>query len=325
MSQNPSTLTPAAKYDQKMARWRTVVDAVKHRPWVLKLVDPLSRGRGRWRVFDRFDKPADAPHRPDFSNWSNETFAACWIGHATVLLRVGGVTILTDPVFATRVGLGWGFGTLGPARFIKPAVPISSLPPIDLILLSHAHFDHLDRPSLHRLPKRSTVICADRISDLVNDLGFERVHELKLNESMQHAGLKITAIPTRHWGARMVLDGSRGYCAYLIETPTRRVLFGGDSAFQEFWKPIGESGGTDLTIVGIGAYDPWIGGHANPEQAWQMAMDSGARRVLPMHHLTFKLSNEPMDDPLKRLLIAAGDRASDVVGRAIGEVWRGDA
>lgn len=352
----------ARKYDRKMARWRHVVDWAKERPWAMRLVGgPLSRGTGRFRFVDRFtDHATPAPVTPDFSHWGDATLAACWIGHATTLLRVGGLTLLTDPVFSSRVGLGWGFGTLGPARFVKPAVRLRDLPPVDVVLLSHAHFDHLDRPTLSRLPKASTVICADGTGDLANDLGFRRVYELKLGESMTLPSsvgqaflpvhnppakptpspsdgfadggqdrqeclsykIRITAVPVRHWGARTILDGNRGYCAYLIEASDgRRVLYGGDSAHQEYWKPIGEQGGVDLAIVGIGAYDPWIGGHANPEQAWQMAADAGARKVLPMHHRTFKLSNEPMTDPLDRLLAAAGDRAGDVVCRRIGEQW----
>lgn len=320
----PGEEREARKYDQKMARWRHVVDWAKERPWMMKLVGgPLSRGKGRLRFVDRLtDHATAAPVTPDFSTWNEATLAACWIGHATTLLRVGGLTLLTDPVFSSRVGLGWGFGTLGPARFVKPAVAMGDLPPIDVVLLSHAHFDHLDRPTLARLPKTSTVICADGTGDLANDLGFHRVHELALGDAMSIGSLKLTAVPVRHWGARTILDGNRGYCAYLIEASDgRRVLYGGDSAHQEYWQPIGAAGGVDLAIVGIGAYDPWIGGHANPEQAWQMANDAGARKMLPMHHRTFKLSNEPMTDPLDRLLAAAGDRAGDVVCRRIGEQW----
>lgn len=331
MSLFPETSAAARRYDRKMARWRHAVDWAKHRPWAIKLIQPLSRGRGRFRFVDALTSRASpAPARPDLSAWEADALAATWLGHATVLLRIDSLTVLTDPVFSTRVGLGWGFGTLGPARFVKPALTIDELPQIDLVLLSHAHFDHLDRPTLSRIARRHTrVICAQGTRDLVDDLGFQDVSELELGESCDLASLasetadvRITALPVRHWGARVVLDDFRGYCAYLIETPQFRVLFGGDSAYQNEWRRVGRSGGVDLAIVGIGAYDPWIGGHANPEQAWAMAMDAGARRVLPMHHSTFKLSVEPMEDPLRRFLVAAGARAGDVVSRRIGETWR---
>lgn len=314
----------ARRYDRKMARWRNVVDWAKHRPWALKMIEPLSRGRGRFRFVDRFTSdPSPAGVRPDLSRWESESLAASWLGHATILLRIGGKTVLTDPVFSRRVGLGWGFGTLGPARFVEPALRIDELPPIDLVVSSHAHFDHLDRPSLSRLARRRTgVVCAPGTSDLFSDLAFGNVIKVEPGESVDVDGIKITGWPVRHWGARIVLDEFRGYCAFSLESGDARVLYGADSAYQERWAPLGASGGVDLAIVGIGAYDPWIGGHANPEQAWAMAMQAGARKVLPMHHSTFKLSQEPMDEPLHRLLIAAGDRADDVVCRQIGELWR---
>jgi L-ascorbate metabolism protein UlaG (beta-lactamase superfamily) len=318
----------ARAYDKKVARWRALVDWAKHRPWALKLISPMSRGKGWFRFVDRWiDRPL-VPPMPDFTDWESHSLAACWIGHATMLLRIGGMTVLTDPVFSSRVGLGWGFGTFGPARLTAPACRIRDLPRIDLILLSHAHFDHLDRPTLARLPKSSTVVCAKRTRDLVDDLGFARVVELEMATSVDVGvtqSVAVTAIPQRHWGARIVLDHFRSYCGFLVEAPSgESVLFGGDTAYQEYWKPVGDAGGVDLAIVGIGAYDPWIEGHADPEQAWQMAMHAGARKVVPMHHSSFKLSREPMHEPLARFLLAAGHRVGDVVCRTMGEIWSED-
>lgn len=320
-----------AQYDRKMARWRAIVDWAKHRPWVLRAISPMTRGRGRWRFVDRWLDRARPVKTPDLTRWNEHALAACWLGHATMLLRVGEQTILIDPVFSTRVGLGWGFGTFGPARVTKPACAIGSLPPVDVILISHAHFDHLDLPTLSRLPRSSTIVCARGLKDLLGDLGFARLVEIDVDESidlsMTSGRIRITGIEQRHWGARAVIDSNRSYCGFLIESfgATRerssRVLYGGDTAYQDHWTSIGESGGVDLAIVGIGAYNPWIDGHANPEQAWQMAMHAGARKVLPMHHSTFKLSQEPMEEPLARFLNAAGDRAADVVCRSIGDCW----
>lgn len=323
----------ARAYDKKVARWRALVDWAKHRPWALKLISPMSRGRGRLRFVDRLLDRSLVPTKPDFTKWESHELAACWIGHATMLLRVGGMTILTDPVFSPRVGLGWGFGTFGPARLVAPACKVHELPKIDLILLSHAHFDHLDRPTLSKMPKTSRVICAKGTRDLVDDLGFAEVMELDVGQTsvvrssapVDESGLRVTAIPQRHWGARIVLDNFRSYCGFLIESAEgRSILFGGDTAYQNYWMPVGESGGVDLAIVGIGAYEPWIEGHANPEQAWQMALHAGARKVAPMHHSTFKLSREPMQEPLARLLLAAGRRVGDVVCRSMGEIWSAD-
>ena len=115
-----------------------------------------------------------------------------WIGHATVLLRVGDLTILTDPVLSNRVGVGLGLITGGPHRLIAPALSVRELPPIDLILVSHAHFDHLDRPTLCRLPKETPVITAHHTLDLIRDLGFRRIAELQWGESIEVSGVNIT-------------------------------------------------------------------------------------------------------------------------------------
>ena len=247
-----------------------------------------------------------------------------WIGHATILLRLAGMTILTDPVFSSRVGIGLGLITAGPRRLVAPALALEELPPIDLLLISHAHFDHLDRPTLSRLPKGTAVITAHHTSDLISDLGFASVTELRWGESKTIGGLKITAQEVVHWGARTFYDQHRGFNAYLLESGNRRVLYGGDSAFHEGFKSIGEIGAVDLAAIGIGAYNPYIRAHANPEQAWAMGEMARAQHVLPMHHSTFRLSHEPDREPLERLLTAAGSGVDRVAIREIGGMWVGE-
>jgi L-ascorbate metabolism protein UlaG (beta-lactamase superfamily) len=287
----------------------------------------LGRSRGRLRPIDGWRSSAKPNHRPDLSDWERHELAAAWVGHATVLLRVGGVTVLTDPAFSSRVGPGLGPITLGPRRLLAPAVTLSDLPAIDVILLSHAHFDHLDRPTLARLPKRSTVVTSEHNADLVRDLGFADVRELRWSESLQIGRLTVRAQRVAHWGARTVYDRHRGYAGFVLDaqantsTPdvrARRVLYGADSAFGRHFQSVGP---VDLAVIGIGAYDPWIESHANPEQAWQMCLDAQARRVLAMHHSTFELSREPADEPLRRFLAAAGERASDIVIQHVGQQW----
>jgi L-ascorbate metabolism protein UlaG (beta-lactamase superfamily) len=235
-----------------------------------------------------------------------------------VLLRLGGLNILTDPVFSNRVGLGMGLFTIGPLRKIAPALKISELPPIDLVLISHAHFDHLDRPTLARLPRRSQIITAPGTRDLLDDLGFKQVRELAWGESIQIGTVTVRAQEVRHWGARVFYDSHRGFNAYVLETSARRVLYGGDTAYQEFFRKIGT---VDLGIFSISAYDPYIQAHATPEQVWEMANHLPANFILPMHHGTFRLSHEPMDEPIRRLLAAAGSEADRIVVREIGGMW----
>src|SRR5262245_2517749 len=138
--------------------WREITDWAKRKHYMLRLADALGRGRGRLRLFDDVNPPARASLVPDLHDWHKRDLAATWIGHATVLLRIGGMNILTDPVMSSRVGVGMGLMTMGPRRLVAPALAIRQLPRLDLILISHAHFDHLDRPTLSRLPKNIPVI-----------------------------------------------------------------------------------------------------------------------------------------------------------------------
>jgi L-ascorbate metabolism protein UlaG (beta-lactamase superfamily) len=304
--------------------WRTITDRAKRNPHVLRMADLLGRGRGRTRWLDHLNPPPPSPLRPDLTRWHDRTLAAAWLGHATTLLRVGDLTILTDPVLGSRVGIGLGLITGGPRRHVSPALSIRQLPPIDLLLLSHAHYDHLDRPTLSRLPKGTAVVTAHGTADLVRDLGFRSVTELRWGERTTLRGVTLTAQKVRHWGARTFFDDHRGYNAYLIEGAGRRVLYGGDTAYQDYFKEIRGGGGVDLAVLGIGGYDPYLASHATPEQAWEMAGHLGADHLLPMHHSTFRLSHEPTAEPLERLLTAAGRETDRITMTQVGGLWTPD-
>ena len=299
--------------------WRRIADWAKHKPLALRMADRLGRSRGRLAVFDHLQPPPPAPHAIDLAGWNDHALAAAWIGHATVLLRIGGLTVLTDPVFSTRIGVGLGLVTAGPRRLQRPAMSLASLPPIDLILISHAHFDHLDRPTLARLPRRVPVITAVHTKDLLTDLGFANVRELAWDNTIDIGPVSVRALPTEHWGARTFHDLHRTYNAYLLQEDRRHhVLFGGDTAFTHAFDGRGP---IDLAILGIGAYDPYVAAHCTPEQAWAIAQHIPARHLLPMHHSTFRLSHEPTTEPLSRLLAAAGEEADKIVVREVGQMW----
>ena len=298
--------------------WRAFANWAKHSPITLRTADFLGRGRGRLRVLDQLHPPRPCPNVPDLTGWENHDLAACWIGHATILLRIGGMTVLTDPVLYNRIGLGLGLITGGPRRLVAPALTVRQLPKLDLILISHAHFDHLDRPTLTRLNKNVPVITAHRTHDLIRDLGFRTITELQWGEQVEIGPLKITAHEVAHWGARTFYDMHRGFNAYLIESAKHKVLYGGDTAYHEGFKDLPR---TDLAILGIGAYDPYIAAHATPEQAWAMADHAKAERILAMHHGTFKLSFEPMTEPLERLMSAAGNCLDRLVATQVGRIW----
>jgi L-ascorbate metabolism protein UlaG (beta-lactamase superfamily) len=298
--------------------WRKITDVLKRKELALRMAAALGRGRGGMRWLDQLNPPAPAELTPDLRGWENRELSAVWIGHATVLLRIGGMTVLTDPVLVNRIGLGLWLTTLGPRRHIAPAMSVGRLPKIDLILISHAHFDHLDRQTLAALDKKTPVVTAGNTRDLVWDLGFRTVKELRWGERFRTNGLAITAREVRHWGARTFIDNYRGYNGYILESGRRRVLYGGDTAYQELFKDIGP---VNLAVLGIGAYDPYIHAHATPEQAWEMANHVRADFVLPMHHSTFRLSHEPMHEPLQRILSAAGPDEQRIVARKVGAAW----
>ncbi|MBV9223634.1 MAG: MBL fold metallo-hydrolase [Acidobacteriaceae bacterium] len=276
------------------------------------LVREISRDYGRESQL--------APRHPHPKAWPDTGFHAAWLGHTTVLLKVDGFTILTDPVFSTRIGLNLGPVTLGIKRLIEVAAPLSDLPPIDLILLSHAHMDHFDLPSLRSLENRRTqIITADRTSDLLRTRRYGKVHELRWGKSIHLERATVSAFEVAHWGARVRSDVYRGYNGYLIETGRRRIIFGGDTAYTNSFKKLKTSKPVDLAIMPIGAYDPWIHVHCNPEQAWAMANDAGAEYLLPVHHQTFKLSRESRFEPIERVLTAAGSAPERICLREIGE------
>lgn len=259
-------------------------------------------------------------HVPPVRHWPDQGLHAAWLGHSTVLLKIDGFTILTDPVLSRRIGIRFGPFTFGIKRLTAPALRFRQLPPIDLILLSHAHMDHFDIPTLRNLESRRTaVVTAHRTGDLLRPGKYASVQELRWEERIRVGPASIRAFEVNHWGARLRTDVWRGYNGYLVEVGRYRVLFAGDTAETQAFARLRERRDIDLAIMPIGAYDPWIHYHCTPEQAWRMGNQAGAERVLPVHHQTFRLSREPVGEPIERLLDAAGPHVDRVAVRYIGE------
>jgi L-ascorbate metabolism protein UlaG (beta-lactamase superfamily) len=262
---------------------------------------------------------APAPQRPDPSSWPDDRLTVAWLGHATVLFNFHGTWVLTDPALERRIGIGRGPAKLGPRRLVQPALRARDLPNLDLLLLSHAHMDHTDLGTLRLLPADVPVVVQPGNRDLVRRFGD--VHELAWDESIQIGGIRIESTEVRHWGARMITDSHRGYGGFLLQNGGRTVLFAGDTAYTEALTRLGRRGPIDLAILPIGAYDPWINNHASPEQAWTMFRKLGAEYVLPVHHSTFRLSREPVDEPIRRFLDVAGKERWRVIATEIGTTW----
>jgi L-ascorbate metabolism protein UlaG (beta-lactamase superfamily) len=269
---------------------------------------------------DRKREISPAPHRPDLKAWTKEGLHAAWLGHSTVLLMLDGFTVLTDPVFSERIGVRLGRLIIGMKRLVEVAAPLTELPPVDVVLLSHAHMDHFDLASLRGLEdERTQVVTADQTSDLLRSKRYAQVNELRWNQSVQVGPARFTAFEVQHWGARMRNDVYRGYNGYLVEVGRHRVVFGGDTAYTDSFQRLRSAQAIELAIMPVGAYDPWIRVHCNPEQALAMANHAGAEFVLPVHHQTFELSREPRLEPIERIVSAAGPHPERVCVREIGE------
>jgi L-ascorbate metabolism protein UlaG (beta-lactamase superfamily) len=275
-----------------------------------------------WKQYAaEWDRPiAPAPLRPDPRKWPDIGLHAAWLGHATVLLKLDGITMITDPVFSDRVGIGLGPITLGLKRLVAPAVKLGQIPEPDLVLISHAHMDHLDLPSMRALESRRTrVVMAAKTSDLIRAKRFARVQELSWGEEAHAGPVTIRAFEVNHWGARMRTDTYRGYNGYVLEAGRHRVLFAGDTANTHLLRSLRSSKPYDLAIMPIGAYNPWYRYHCNPEEAWRMGNEANADRFIPVHHQTFSLSREPLLEPIERFQAAAGNSLDRVAVSRIGE------
>jgi L-ascorbate metabolism protein UlaG (beta-lactamase superfamily) len=267
--------------------------------------------------------PAHARPRP--ADWPNHRLTAAWLGHATVLLNFFGLTILTDPVLLRRIGIPLPFTAIGPQRLTQPALTVEELPEIDLILLSHAHFDHIDWRTLRRFGRRTQVVTAPKTRDLLGWTKLRRITEIGWGETAEvetaAGSLAVRAFEVNHWGARLQYDTYRGYNGYILERNGRRVIFAGDTAFTDRFGDLRDDRGYDLAIIGIGAYEPWIHAHCTPEQAIAMANDAGARFIMPVHHQTFKLSFEPFREPIERFVSALAGEPERIALREIGETF----
>ncbi len=263
------------------------------------------------------------PRVPQPLKWPDKGLFAAWLGHATVLLKIDGFHVLTDPIFSERAGLDLRLFTVGIKRLVAPALSAGDLPKIDLILLSHAHMDHCDLPSLRALENRGvTVVTASKTSDLLRVKRYRQVHELGWDERVRVGPVEVRAFEVRHWGARMRTDTWRGYNGYLLTAGPHRVVFGGDTALTHTFRSLRGSREIPLAIMPIGTYNPWMRNHCTPEQALRMGSEAGAHFLLPIHHQTFPLSREPLHEPIERLYAAAGRDSDRVALDGIGQEFR---
>jgi L-ascorbate metabolism protein UlaG (beta-lactamase superfamily) len=270
-------------------------------------------------------KVESAPFVPRPATWSDNRITLAWLGHSTVLVDFYGIRILTDPALANHVGISYGLGTIGPKRFVAPALTPTQLPPIDVLLLSHAHMDHMDLPSLRLLANAPATVTARATCDLVAGTGLNHITELGWGDRMtcrtDRGDLQIEAFEVKHWGQRWPSELPRGYNGYILRREGRAILFGGDTALTPTFGDIRSRGPFEVGIVPIGAYRPWIRNHCTPEEALSMANAARAKYIVPVHHQTFRLSEEPRNEPIERLTAALAAEPERLALRQIGETF----
>jgi L-ascorbate metabolism protein UlaG (beta-lactamase superfamily) len=255
---------------------------------------------------------------PDFPRVANDGRALrdnreaptlTWIGHATLLIQVDGLNVLTDPQFSERAS---PVGFAGPRRLNPPGLAFDALPPIDVVVISHDHYDHLDRPTVQRLASTHNplFLVPLGLKAWFASVGIERVAELDWWDSREVGPVRFTLIPVQHWCARTPFDTNhRLWGGWSIAGRARRIFFGGDTGYYEGFREIRTRlGPFDLALVSIAAYEPpeiMRMTHTTPEQALRVFTDVGARTFVAMHWGTFDLSDEPLDEPPRRLRVAA--------------------
>lgn len=256
------------------------------------------------------------------ASWPDDALTIAWLGHATLLMNYLGVRVISDPTFYRHVGLAVDdLFTLGPKRQVPAPLAPDQIGPVDLVLITHAHMDHLDLPSLRALPKTAVVIACPGCAGLIAPLGFGDVRPLRWGQQTEVHGLTITAMGARHWGRRWPWSEDLGYNSYVLDKNGVRMLLACDSALTDLFASL-HANPPLVAAFSIGAYDPWIRYHADPEQVWRMFKDSGARYLIPIHWGTFRLSKEPMHEPIQRLERAAGADAGQIVIRQVGGLFQ---
>lgn len=237
--------------------------------------------------------------------------AVTWLGHASFLLHLDGLNILTDPWLSPRASpFRWLFG---PKRFVPPGLRVEKLPPIDVLLISHNHYDHLDYETLRKLPNKDKITVVTPLGNgrLLRPLGFTNVIELNWEDTSIVKDLSVTVLPAIHFSARTPWDTNRMlWGGFAISGRTQKLYFSGDTTHGPVFKTLAHHGPFDAGMIGIGAYDPvelMKASHATPEQAVSIAKDLGVKTVIGMHWGTVRMTNEATFEPPERFRRAGAE------------------
>jgi len=239
---------------------------------------------------------------------------AWWLGHASVLLEIDGVRILTDPVLSKRAS---PFQFAGPARLHPPPLPIGDLKNIDAVVISHDHFDHLDMDTIQALARGGThfYVGLGIGAHLERwEVPAAQIHEMDWWDSTQVRGVTIHCAPARHYSGRKRMDNSTLWASWLVKGPEHSAYFSGDTGYAGHFKAVRERlGAPQLAMIKIGAYgDTWLDIHMSPESAIQAHRDLGAQMLLPVHWGTFNLAYHAWEEPVVRAVKEAKAQAVQI-------------
>ena len=222
-----------------------------------------------------------------------------WIGHASFFLQFASHSLVVDPNWARFHG--------PVKRMREPGLSLRGMPEVDLVLVTHAHFDHLHKPSLRVLRAREGIVVPRGSATLVRRLGFPAVHEMRVWQRIGFEDLEVVHTPSHHWGARYLHDTHRDYGGYLMKCAGKSIFHCGDSAYFDGFREIGRRHEIDVALMPIGAYESPSGRdvHMNPEEAVRAFAELEGKVMIPMHYDTFPLGNEPAGEAVERLLMEA--------------------
>ena len=283
-----------------------------------------------WRMFTA-KPPSTVPDRPipvqplDTATLAQAPEASLFrLGHSTLLMKLDGGWWLTDPVFSERAS---PFSFAGPKRFHAPPLGLDDLPPLRGIVLSHDHYDHLDRDSIVALaPKAELIVAPLGVGERLVKWGVERakIRQLDWWQETQAGGVRLATVPAQHFSGRGLRDGDRTlWVSWVIITGGLRLFFSGDTGYHAGFKAIGERYGPfDVTMLETGGYDrQWADIHMQPEQTLQAHLDLNGRWLLPIHNGTFDLAFHPWHEPLDRIQALAGAAGVPLATPRMGQVW----
>lgn len=294
-----------------------------------RLTAPLPTLRDVLRMYRQTGSRAslriDAPEIPvqpatSLPNVTADETQVTWVGHASFVLRVGGLTVLTDPVWSRRIpGV--------PPRLTPVGLPWEALPRVDAVVISHNHYDHLDAPTIRRLPRDTPMLVPAKLAWWFRRRGFADVTELDWYERREIRGVEFDFVPAHHWSRRSLTDTCASlWGGWMITAGDTRIYFAGDTGYGHFFAEIADRyADIDLALLPVGAYEPnWFMKpvHLNPDEAVRACQDLRAARMATMHWGTFLLSAEPLLDPVRRAVTAwaaAGRPRADLWDLAVGE------